>query len=156
MYKTLCVAALLIPTFLSAQDSKSPSAATLPGPVIVARGKVVNRSTTVPTTTIFTPQATGLYRLSVYGTITTADANSLSVWSYHFGWTDDAGAQIFPGLVAGSGNTLGPFGAYGLVVGGASYPFEAKAGAAVTYSIVQVGPPDGSAYSLYYTLERLE
>ena len=155
MYKTLCVAALLIPTFLFAQNGKPVSAATLPGPSIVARGKVVNRSTTVPTTTIFTPQETGLYRLSVYGTITTADANSQSNWSYYLGWTDDAGAQLQQGIVVGDGNTLGPF-AFVFVVGGASYPFEAKAGVAVTYSIVQNGPPDGSAYSLYYTLERLE
>jgi hypothetical protein len=156
MYKALCIAALLVPTVLSAQDSKSASAPTLPGPVVVARGKVVNRNTVVPTTAIFTPKQTGLYRLSVYGTITTVDINSMSSWYYNFGWTDDAGAQIATEMLIGSGNTFGTFAGFDFVAGGASYPFEAKAGTAVTYSIVQNGPPDGSVYSLYYTVEQLQ
>src|ERR1700722_8536882 len=111
MHKVLCVAVLLIPTFVLAQDSKpASSATTLPGPVVVARGKVVNRNTVVPTTAIFTPKQTGLYRLSVYGTITAADSNSISYWYYNLGWTDDAGAEIANEILIGSGNTLGQFG----------------------------------------------
>jgi hypothetical protein len=35
--------------------------------------------------------------------------------------------------------------------------FEAKAGTPITYDVNQSGgPPDNSAYSLFYTLERLE
>jgi hypothetical protein len=39
---------------------------------------------------------------------------------------------------------------------GATITLEAKAGTAITYSVDQVGAADGSAYALYYTLERLE
>jgi hypothetical protein len=156
MYKTLCIAVLLIPTFLFAQNGKSASAATLPGPVIVARGKVVNRSSGVPTTTIFTAKQTGLYRVSAYATITTADSTSQSNWSFDFGWTDDAGEQTEQGLLVGWGNAVGPFGFSNLIVGGAAYPFEALAGTPVTYTIIQQGSPDGSAYSLYYTVEQLQ
>ena len=40
--------------------------------------------------------------------------------------------------------------------GGTVIPFEAKAGTSITYSVTQCCNPDNSAYSLYYTLERLE
>jgi hypothetical protein len=39
---------------------------------------------------------------------------------------------------------------------GAALTLEAKSGTAISYSVIQTGAPDGSAYSLYYTLERLE
>ncbi len=41
-------------------------------------------------------------------------------------------------------------------LGGISFPFEAKAGTPITYVVEQNPSPDNSAYSLYYTLERLE
>jgi len=41
--------------------------------------------------------------------------------------------------------------------GGVVRTIEVRAGTPVTYDVVQGnGPPDNSAYSLYYTLERLE
>jgi hypothetical protein len=157
MYKTLCVAVLLLPTFALAQTSKPSSSGPFNSPQIVAKGKLPNQTAPIPTTTIFTPTQTGLYRLSVYATISKADPNSGSYWAYTFNWTDDSGVQSQPQLLIGSGPTLGQF--YyqgGIVLGGTSMPFQVKAGTPITHDVTQYNGPDNSAYSLYYTLERLE
>ena len=154
MYKTLCVAVLLLSTFALAQ-TRQP-ATPFPSPLIVAKGKLVNQTAPIPTTTIFTPKETGLYRLTVYATVTKADPNSQSSWSYLPGWTDDAGEAFGSNLLLQGGNTPGSFLFEGFWQLGAGLPLEAKAGTAITYAMTQSGPPDNSAYSLYYTLERLE
>jgi hypothetical protein len=96
MYKTLC-AVVLLSTFVLAQGSKSTSTPTPANsfslPLIVAKGKLVNRTTTVPMTTIFTPTQTGLYRLSVYMTTAIHNASSTQDWEYNVSWSDDAGAE---------------------------------------------------------------
>ncbi len=158
MYKTLCVAVLLLVTLvLAGSQSTAVPAATFNSPQIVAKGKLSNQTTPFPTTTIFTPTQTGMYRLSVYATISTSDPNSHTAWIYNLGWTDDAGAQSEGGLLYGNGATSGQF-QYGSfqALGGTVLPFEAKAGTPITHSMSQSGPPDSSAYTLYYTLERLE
>src|SRR5258706_13448177 len=70
MFKTLCVAVLLLSTFALTQARNSTVGPV--SPPIVARGKLLNQTAPIPTTTIFTPTQTGLYRLSVYGTVTTS------------------------------------------------------------------------------------
>src|SRR6266496_6591181 len=83
MYKTLCVVALL--AGLVALTGRSSSAAPAPftSPLIVAKGKLVNQTAPIPTTTIFTPNQTGLYRISVYVTLTKSDPSSQSFWNYY-------------------------------------------------------------------------
>jgi hypothetical protein len=156
MYKTLCVAVLLLPTFALAQGGKSATPP-FPSPLIVAKGKLVNQTAPIPTTTIFTPIQTGFYRLSVYATVTKTDPSSQSYWNFNMGWTDDAKAVAVNNILYTTGNVSGPFSYPNLgTIGGTSAPFEAKAGTPVTYSVTQDNGPDSSAYSLYYTLERLE
>jgi hypothetical protein len=162
MYKALCIAALLVPTFVFTQESKSISApaGTFSSPQIVAKAKLPNQTATIPTTTIFTPAQNGLFRLSAYATIVAPALGSSSVWYYNFSWTDDSGIPQGGGngILCACSTDAGP-GAFGwnFVAGfGVTLIFEAKAGTPVTYNVTQSGPPDGSAYSLYYTLERLE
>jgi hypothetical protein len=124
--------------------------------MIVAWGRLVNQTASIPTTTIFTPTQDGLYRMSVYITMTKADPNSGSYWTYNIAWTDDAGAESENELFHQNDNTPGQFVYQFLAtLGGTAVPFEAKAGTPVTHSTKQVGPPDSSAYSLYYVIERL-
>src|SRR5882757_9204647 len=89
MYKTLCLAVLLLPGFALAQAPK-PATTPFSSPLIVAKGKLRNQSAPIPTTTIFTPTQDGLYRLSVYATVTKTDQSSQSYWFFNLGWTDDA------------------------------------------------------------------
>src|SRR5437660_10834518 len=112
MYKALCLVALLLATFALTSGSKiaDASATGLPSPVIVARGKLVNQTASIPTTTIFTPTQTGLYRLSVYGTMTTTNPSSQSGWLINLFWTDDTNtSQNAPAVLTGVGNTPGQF-----------------------------------------------
>lgn len=94
MYKTFALAVLLLSTSAFAQNAKpAPQPIPLTSPQIVAKGKLPNQTAPIPTTTIFTPTQTGLYRLSIYATLTKTDPNSQSVWQINTQWTDDAGAQ---------------------------------------------------------------
>lgn len=160
MYKALCIASLLVATL--AVVGRNSSAALTPNvhfPVIVAKGRLVNQTTQIPATTILTPNEDGIYRLSVYATITKPDQSSASQWYVNASWTDDSGPQAAT-LEAGYANLSGQFGTYNFFFGpsggGPSAAFEAKASTPISYSISQFGEPDESAYSLYYTLERLQ
>ena len=157
MYKILCVAVLLVPMVALAQDTQS-SSTTVTSPQIVAKGKLRNQTAPIPATTIFTPPQDGLYRLSAYATLTRTDVNSVSTWQYSVGWTDDVGAQSAGSILFIEGKThAGQFvWENSFDLGGASVIFESKAGTPITYTVVQTDGPDNSAYSLYYTLERLE
>jgi hypothetical protein len=129
----------------------------------VAKAKLTNQTAQIPTTTIYTPAQTGLYRLSVYATLLSAPCSTGLTWYVNLGWVDDAGVESINGLLSGYDCYLGPFlqlatsfTGVGNVPGGTVQVFEAKAGQPITYSVTEYGEPDGTAYSLYYTLERLE
>ena len=160
MHKALCAVALLLATFALTSGSKTAdaSASGLPSPVIVAKGKLVNQTASIPTTTIFTPAQTGLYRLSVYATVTQSTPPTIQDnWYYHLYWSDDAGAEQSAGWeLTWASDTVPPNAPAinsGLSTGNVT-AFEAVAGTPVSYSVA--GFNDGSAFSLYYTIERLE
>jgi len=157
MYKTLTVVALLLAAFAFTSGSKSADAAptTPSSPVIVARGKQMNQTAPIPPTTIFTPSQDGLFRLSMYGTMTTIDPNSQSGWRYTLTWTDASDTVNIQVLFASSDNEAGRWAGFS---GEPAWTpaFQAKAGIPVTYSITQNGPPDSSVYALYWAVERLE
>jgi|ERR1700687_460472 hypothetical protein len=122
---------------------------------IVAKGKVLNHTTPIAPRTFFTPTNTGLYRLSVYGTVTVTDPNSTSEWSYTIAWTDDSDVTNRGCSMFASGKGAGSFGNF-IGAWGDACPIEVKAGTPITFSVTQSGSADKSAYSLYWTLERLE
>jgi hypothetical protein len=99
-----------------------------------------------------------LYRLSAYATVAKPDPSSQSTWQFGLQWTDDAGSgQLANSSLVGYGCCAGEFDwENSFPIGGVTVVIEAKAGTPVTYSVIQAGLPDSSAYSLYYTLERLE
>ena len=86
-----------------------------------------------------------------------ADPNSQSSWIYSIASVDDAEAESEGTILFQSRSFQSQFQYEGLFQqGGVVIPFEAKAGTAITFNLSQSGRPDNSAYSLYYTLERLE
>jgi hypothetical protein len=158
MHKAVCVAAILLAAFAFTSGSKPAGAAanSLPSPVVLAKGKLVNQTAAIPTTTMFTPTQDGLYRITVYATLTTSNLSSNSSWGYGIGWTDDAGSANQGSVLIGPGAQLGPFTFYGITTGGTVLVVEAKSGIPVTYNVSQGGEPDGTAYSLYWTVEKME
>lgn len=158
MYKTLCVAALLLATLTFVSGSKRADASpatTISSPVIIVKGKLANLTGVIPQTTIFTPTATGLYRLTVYATTTTADPNGGSYYGYNLFFTDVTGTQqSYQELLASTDSQIGVWN-NGLVP--YSVAFQAEAGTPVSYSFtLESGPGDTAVFALYYVVERLE
>ena len=162
MYKSLSLAVLLLAVFAFTSDSKSvgavpPSPAS---PAIVARGSLLNQ--TVPfSATIYTPAQDGVFRLSAYATITVASPGSNSDWLYAYFWTDVTGqTQQAPFALSSYNPAVGPFVLQGLGNGGGTggivTTFQATKGTPIVQKMNLGGAPDGSAWSLYYVLERLE
>jgi hypothetical protein len=157
MNKKPCVAAILFALIVSAgHHSSAAPIKTFSYPVVVATGRLVNQTAPIQPTTIFTPNQDGIYRLSVYGTLTRADATSNSVWYVGATWNDDAGSQNADSILGGISNIQGQFSTYDFFggSGGPSVVFEAKASTPIAYYVS--GTPDNSEYSLYYALERLK
>jgi len=162
MYKSLCVAALLVGLLALTGRTSIAVPAPFTSPLIVAKGRLVNQTAPIPTTTIFTPNQTGLYRISIYATLLNSGSGSGAWWSVNVSWSDDAGPQRIDSFLVGDDQTIGQFvqfwnNSFNVAMGGPVTTFEAKAGEPITYSVAfSNGQPDNSAYSLYYTLERLE
>ena len=163
MYKTLGITVVLLAAFAFMSGSKSAGSSqiTLTSPTIVARGKVLNQ--TVPySATIFTPGESGLFLLSAYATLNTASPNRFSNWFYGFNWTDSTGAVQGATELGSQDYAQGQFWDMAAsatnvtYMGGISRTFQANKGTPITQWVIFSGTPDGTAYSLYYTLERLE
>jgi hypothetical protein len=158
MYKTVCVVAILLSALvLTSGGSDNGSSLPLTSPRIVARGKLLNQTTFVPLTTLFSVPASGLYRLSVYGATTTTDPSSQSSYNYFLYWTDLSGSSNADlDVIAGDDNTLGVWNQVCCSYPTGTQVFQAEEGTAVTYQVTQSGPPDAAVYALYWTVERLE
>lgn len=160
MNKALCVVVLLLGGALALTfGSASTPNTTFTSPLIVAKRRLVNQTAPIPATTIFTPTQSGLYRLSMYATVTQANPATNDNWYTHIYWSDDAGAEESNGagyiLSWNSGNT--PPSAWAASTGdqpGLVITFEAVAGMPISYAVT--GVADGSAFSLYYVVERIE
>jgi hypothetical protein len=128
-------------------------------PLIVAKGKVLNQNAPVPTTTIYTPTQDGLFRLSVYGTVSQIDTVSNVFWDVKVSWTDSSGPTSVSGFcfTENGDATAQPFFWNAEGFSGAPVILQAKAGEPITFAVAQTGGTIGNgAYSIYYTLERLE
>jgi hypothetical protein len=94
MYKTLTAAGLLLAIFAFTPGNRFATAtpATPSSPTIVANKAITGRTTMIPTTTLYTVSATGVYRLSAYIAMSTPGTNGCP-WNLSVGWTDEAGAE---------------------------------------------------------------
>ncbi len=152
MYKSLCVAVLLLAAFALTSGSKSADASApvvLSSPQIVAKVNLTNLTSIVPQRTIFTPTQTGLYRLSPY--MASLSPSSTCCWFLNFYWTDEGGPQtdldlmVLEGLYGTDLNLA--------VVG--SFSFRAVAGQPVSFDVSN-GGSNQPAYQLSLVIERLE
>lgn len=158
MKKTLCVVAVLVVAALALSfGSARPP---LTAPIIVASGQALHRTNPLPQVPMYTPVVDGVYRVSVYATLTTRDASSNSYWAYNVAWTDAAGAGQYAWLLLADGaNNVGMFYPYwNQNEQAGSYPIviQARAGRPIIHSMSQSGPPDGSAYNLYWVVEQIQ
>jgi hypothetical protein len=155
MYKTLCVASILLATisFTSGSKPANASEGTLAVPTIVARVVLRGQTQQIPTSTLFTPKVTGVYRIEEYVTNTLPDPNNNNNWSLQINWTDEAGPESRGG-VGWQASILGPGSDIGFSPGATAIIY-AVAGSPVSYSTTLVGGGSGGTYSLYLTAEKL-
>lgn len=115
-------------------------------PIIVASGNIVKASGPVSATTIFTPAAAGVFRVSIY---VAGPGNGLSQ-PINLTWTDISGAQaghFGANQLNGNGQeTIDPAASVSVVI-------EAEADA-IQVSTSQV-TGTGVGYTLYYVVEQL-
>jgi hypothetical protein len=145
----ILAALLLAVTIIQSERTRVLAATSHTHPRIVAEIALTNQTAPIPTTTIFTPQATGVYRISAYITVT-QPGDGQGVWSLEVFWTDDAGAEV--SCLPNVNNAAKPPFAYANPIP-ALATFEAKAGVPVTFSVT--GSTTGT-YSLYFTVEQLQ
>jgi len=164
MYKWLSVSLLVVVIGLVVTHSTGFASSGSTSATIVKRIALNNLSQPIPTTTIFPPGTSGLFRISVYivQVVPSQNQQIQQVWTYHLNWQDSAGAEStlqVAGLVQGySLNTpptawARPYYDYG-TPGNVSV-FQAVAGQPVTYSVSADGLGDGGEYSLAFVIERL-
>jgi hypothetical protein len=159
MYKTLGAAALLLAifTFTSGNRFAGATLAAPSSPTIVASKAITGRTTMIPTATLFTASATGLYRVSAYLSMTTPSTNGCA-WYFNVGWTDEAGAEEASGLENVRNNYVPPsdYGA-GENAFTQTMIVRAVAGSGVTYSVPATGcSGDNGTYELFITAARLQ
>jgi hypothetical protein len=128
------------------QGPTGPAGPTDLHPIIVNQTSLVNQTSNIGLVTLYTPNATGTYRVSVYQVDTQSSlAGTLSTT---ISWIDDSGTQ-----------TQKPAGDISLTLltsfsNGISY-IEAKTGTNITYQTTLSGVTGTPKYSLYITVERL-
>lgn len=115
-------------------------------PTRVANIALTGRTANIGTTTLFTPPATGVYRVSVYLFDSVADATAGTV-SATITYTDNSQAQS----LSTSSIILATLGAST----NSTFFFEATSGNAISYSTTHTGIFGAAAYDLYITCERL-
>jgi hypothetical protein len=157
MYKTLCVAVLLVGTFaLTGRKSAATPATSFTSPQIVAKVNLTGQTTTIPTTTLLVPARSGLYRMTTYLAVTQR-GDGQAYWEFNLGWSDDAGAENSNPIEIV--DSVGPPTSYANSQSGwpgAVVTFKSVAGVPVTYSVSSaVGTPTGT-YELCVVVERLE
>lgn len=125
-------------------------------PTIVATVKLTGQTAAVPKTTLFTPTADGMFRITAYMVTTVPTTNgSKADWLLRVGYTDDAGSWILgtvanvPAYQRSNSNVFGNTDNWPLT-------FWATSGTPITYAVPPInGDPTGSTYEVFITLEQL-
>lgn len=111
---------------------------------IVATAQLTGQTGNIVTTTLYTPSAAGLFRISVYQICTTTGTGTLSST---IGWTDAAGAK-----------TTSPAGTVDLSStsnGATGMTFLSTTASAITYATAIAGKVGSPQYAIYLVLEAL-
>lgn len=139
---------LMACTFAVAQDEAAPRAA-LTAPKIVASGVFQHQSTGIPSMNIFTPSTAGLYRVSLYISMTNQQPNGAG-WFTHIL------------IIDASSDSEGQVGANNSSNGPASPAFNSeivspRPGIPLTFMVEPTGAsPAVGFYTVRYVIEQLQ
>lgn len=119
-------------------------------PLIVTRVALTGQTADIPTTTLFTPKADGLYRVSQYMVVTqTGGTRTDPVWIAAIAFNDDAGAEAVPVLEIRSNGTGPKYAEITTVI-------RANAGLPVTHTVTGTEYGASGTYEYYVTVERIQ
>jgi hypothetical protein len=120
--------------------------------LVVSNLDLTGQSANITTTTLFTPSASGIYRISSYIIVTTVDGASSTLPSVTIGWTDtdNSTAQTLVITPTNAGNLLTTYQQATAVI-------DAKTAIAVTYATGSYasGTPATMKYALHIRIESL-
>jgi hypothetical protein len=117
----------------------------LPQWKVVQAVHLVEQTSTIPSTILFTPTAAGLYRVNVTATCGGASHTSGPSWSVVVNWatTKTSGGQSFVHCLEGNG------------YGTNAQVFSPEVGLPVTYSVINSNNPT-FGYEFYIVIEKLQ
>jgi hypothetical protein len=138
-------------------------------PRVVARISRTLRAADLPTTTtLYTPEESGLFRINGYAVVTNSDPSGRFIGYFSFGWTDDVSTKAQQQVYANSGNlTLSSFDVsrfFGLVDfyrGGytsTSFLIRAAGSTPITFSAANAivpGIPGNNEFTVFFSIEKL-
>jgi hypothetical protein len=154
----LVIVAVLGAFILGAAVHKAGTSPSTPQPpLIVASLNMRGITQGIPSTTLFRPAVTGIYRASFYLAMTTP-ATDGNPWILDLNWTDDAGNES--NELAYLPDNFAPPIDYelnqtGNQEGASPFVFEAVAGQPITFALMREGPSSGTC-GLAMTVERLQ
>jgi len=149
------VFAMLAGAYASQSDESGTRARNFPR--VVAKVNLKNQTAVIPNTTIFTPDKDGLFRISVYMTLTSPGFDDSTSWNFDLFWTDDLGAESdidFLVLL----DVATPPTDYATAFAGfpvSPFTFWATAGHPISYDVTNSQGAIG-AYALRFVVEQLE
>lgn len=116
-------------------------------PCVVATLTLIDQSQNLPSTPIFTPTSTGVFRINAYMSTSTGSVKR-AVWTLYLGSTGDNGSHRY-----GTGSGPGADNAYNATfvtqdIGGQPLLYQTKLGGG--------GGSGGMTYNLYITVEQLQ
>jgi len=144
---------LALTTLTFGQDTTHTSA-TAVSPRIVARVALTAQTAGIPTTPLYTPAADGLFRISVYATMSTA--GSTGKWWVNTFWTDDGGAEENTAyqLPANGKAPTASCNSVGSACGPSVWVVSDKAGVPLSYDVEAHAGAAGT-YDVYIVVEQL-
>lgn len=112
-------------------------------PCVVASVSLTDQTTSVSHVPIFTPTATGLYRITYYEASSPILGSS---WAFEWDWTDDFKTRNYGPFTLSRGSYFN-----------ASVPAaRVLAGQPITYTITAGSHAEGTSYNLFATVEQLQ
>jgi len=150
MNKALAVAVLLVGAFVFGFATNNTADRE---PHVVAKVDFTNQTAGIPTTTIFTPTHTGLYRVSNAMTMSSPVPNSNGGWNLIFNWTDEGGTET--AFLAQLSNAATPNQDYPTPgLGENPLIFKALAGTPVSYQVFS--DFGAGTYAISFVVERID
>jgi hypothetical protein len=116
-----------------------------PLPCIVATASLTGQSGPLPLTTVYTPPASGMFRVSTYLSVSKT-RNVTPTWILTFGWTDDNGPR----------NTTTSATQNGSNANAATAVIQSVGGQPLAYSTRLQGEDGETTYNVFIVVEQLQ